>query len=382
VFDLSDAQKTARAWARDFAESEVAPRAAAMDAAGEFPRDLLARMFDAGLMGMLVPAAHGGRGLGMLEYATAVEELARADGSAALVACIHSSLVTALLAEFASDAQRERWLRPLATRSAGAFALTEADPSAPTKAEERGGEFVVTGSKNYITNAPVADAVLLFAVTGRVETEKDGKRVSRDEVSALLVEADAKGLSRSSAGPKVGLSAAPVGRLDFDGVRVPADRVVGKRGAGFAMAMKALDGGRIAAAAMGVGIGQAALDAARTYAQERVTAGQPIAKHQAVQFLVAEAATRIAAARALAYHAALAADRGEAVTELAAQAKLFASEAASFAASRCLQVHGGAGVVRGLHPAERCFRDARVLEIIEGTSEIQKLVIAGHELRR
>jgi len=169
VFDLSDGQKGTRAWARDFAEREVAPRAAAMDAAGEFPRDLLARMFDAGLMGMLVQEAHGGRGLPMLEYATAVEELARADGSAALVACIHSSLVTALLAEFASDAQKERWLRPLATRSVGAFALTEADPASPTRADERDGAFVVAGSKNYITNAPVADLVLVFARHGEDE---------------------------------------------------------------------------------------------------------------------------------------------------------------------------------------------------------------------
>ncbi|MBM3307278.1 MAG: acyl-CoA dehydrogenase family protein [Candidatus Eisenbacteria bacterium] len=383
MFDVSDAQKSVRAWAREFAEREVAPRAAAMDAAGEFPRELVGLMFDAGLMGMLVPAAHGGRGARTLEYATAVEELARADASTALVMCIHSSLVTALLAEFASDAIKARWLGRLATRSVGAFALTEDDPSSPTRAEERDGGFVVTGSKSYITNGPIADVVLVFAVTGRIETEKDGKRVSRDEVSAFLVDGGATGLSRSSVGPKLGLSAAPVGRLRFDGVRVPADRMVGGRGAGFAMAMKALDGGRIAAAAMGVGIAQAALDGAKAYAKARVTQGQPIAKHQAVQFMIAEAATRLEAARALAYHAALAADRGDAaVTELAAQAKLFASEAASFAASRCLQVHGGAGVVRGLHAAERCFRDARVLEIIEGTSEIQKLVVAGHELRR
>lgn len=383
MFDLSDSQKKTRAWARDFAEREIAPAAAARDAAGEFPRDLIDRMFGAGLMGMLVPQASGGRGAGMVEYATAVEEVARADGSAALVMCIHSSLVTALLSEFASDAMKKAWLAPLATKSVGAFALTEEDPSKPTTAADEGGSFVVTGTKTYITNGPVADLVVLFAVTGRTETEKDGKRVSRDEVSALLVDADSRGLARSSVGPKLGLSAAPVGRLAFDGVRVPADRLVGKRGAGFGMAMKALDGGRIGAAAMGVGVGQAALDAATRYAKERVTQGQAIAKLQAVQFLVAEAATRLEAARALTYQAALAADRGDGpVTEIAAQAKLFASEAASYVASKCLQVHGGAGIVRGLHPAERCFRDARVLEIIEGTSEIQKLVVAGHELRR
>lgn len=382
MFDLSDTQKKTRAWARDFAEREIAPRAAAMDAEGTFPRDLIGRMFDAGLMGMLVPPDAGGRGAGMVDYATAVEEVARADGSSALVMCIHSSLVTALLSEFASDAMKAAWLAPLATKAVGAFALTEEDPSKPTAAVEDGASFVVDGTKTYITNGPVADLIVLFAVTGQTETEKDGKRIRKDEVSALLVDAGSQGLSRSSVGPKLGLSAAPVGRLEFKGVRVPADRLVGKRGAGFGMAMKALDGGRIAAAAMGVGVGQAALDSATRYARERVTQGQAIAKHQAVQFLVAEAATRLEAARALTYQAALAADRGGPVSEIAAQAKLFASEAASFVASKCLQVHGGAGVVRGLHPAERCFRDARVLEIIEGTSEIQKLVVAGHELRR
>ncbi|MFH1502131.1 MAG: acyl-CoA dehydrogenase family protein [Candidatus Eisenbacteria bacterium] len=381
MFDLTDTQKNTRGWAREFAEREIAPNAASMDKAGDFPRDVMRAMLEAGLMGMLVPQEYGGRGATMLEYATAVEEVARADASASLVMAIHSSLVTALLSEFASEEMKKAHLPALATKSVGAFALTEEDPSDPTRAEDEGKTFSATGTKMYITNGPVADLIVLFAITGQVEVEKGGKTSTRDEVSALLVDAPVEGLVRSSAGSKLGLSAAPVGRLAFDGVKIPATRLVGERGQGFRMAMKALDGGRIAAAAMGVGIGQAALEAAVRYARTRVTQGQPIAKFQAVQFMIAEASTRLEAARSLTYQAASMADRGEPVTKIAAQAKLFASEAASFVASRSLQVHGGAGVVRDLHPVERYLRDARVLEIIEGTSEIQKLVVAGQELK-
>ncbi len=381
MFDLTEGQQRTRERIRAFAESEIAPLAASMDRAGDFPRELLRAMFQNGLMSILVPAAYGGRGAPMLDYVTAVEEVARADASSALVMSIHSSLVTALLSEFASDSMKEAYLPRLAEKSVGAFALTDENPSSPTKALETGRAFVANGTKMYITNGPVADIVLLFAVTGEVEVEKGGKTTKRDEVSALLLEAPSEGLTRSSAGTKLGLSAAPVGRLVFKDVSIPADRLVGERGAGFRMAMRALDGGRIAAAAMGVGIGQAALDAATAYARTRVTQGQPISRFQAVQLMVAEASTRLEAARALTYQAASMADRGEPITKVAAQAKLFASETASFVASKALQVHGGSGVVRDLHAVERYFRDARVLEIIEGTSEIQKLVVAGQELR-
>jgi len=214
------------------------------------------------------------------------------------------------------------------------------------------------------------------------ETERDGKVRTRDEMSALLVDTDhADGLTCTQVEGKMGLTAAPVGRLVFRDVSIPASHLVGERGEGLRMAMKALETGRIGAAAMAVGIGQAALEAARSYANTRVTGGRPIAKFQAVQLMIAESATRLEAARALTYQAASAADRGESISELAAMAKLFASETASFVASKALQVHGGSGLVRELHPVERYFRDARVMEIIEGTSEIQKLVVAGHELK-
>ena len=274
-------------------------------------------------------------------------------------------------------------LPDLASGKVGSFALTEEDPTAPTRAEASGDAFSVTGTKMYITNGPIADVVIVFAVTGVTESERDGKLVQKDEVSALLVDSDhSDGLPRFNIEDRMGLRAAPVGRLVFKDVSVPASHIVGERGAGFRMAMKVLDAGRIGAAAMAVGVGQAALEAATAYATSRVTQGRPIAKFQAVQLMVAEAATRLEAARALTYQAARALDRGEPVSETAAMAKLFASEAASFVASRALQVHGGSGIVGGLHPVERYFRDARVLEIIEGTSEIQKLVVAGHELRR
>ncbi|MCK4680873.1 acyl-CoA dehydrogenase family protein, partial [bacterium] len=347
-----------------------------------YDRAVIDAMFEAGLMGLLVPEQYGGRGLSALEYVTAVEELARCDASTALVMSIHSSLVTALIAEFASDEMKDAVLPKLASGKVGAFALTEEDPSVPTKADPTGDAFTANGTKMYITNGPVADLIVLFAVTGVTETERDGKVRKRDEVSALLIDADrADGLTRTQIEGKMGLTAAPVGRLVFRDVSIPASRLVGERGAGFRMAMRALDAGRIGAAAMAVGIGQAALEAARSYATTRVTGGRPIAKFQAVQLLVAESATRLEAARALTYQAASAADRGEPISELAAMAKLFASETASFVASKALQVHGGSGIVQELHPVERYFRDARVMEIIEGTSEIQKLVVAGHELK-
>jgi butyryl-CoA dehydrogenase len=382
MFDLNDQQKETRAWAREFAEREVLPRAAEMDRAATYDRAIIEAMFEVGLMGLLVPGQYGGRELSVLEYVTAVEELARCDASTALVMSIHSSLVTALIAQFASDEMKGAVLPDLASRKVGAFALTEEDPSVPTKADPIGDAFTANGTKMYITNGPVADIIVLFAVTGVTETERDGKVRRRDEVSALLVDTDrADGLTRTQIEGKMGLTAAPVGRLVFRDVSIPASRLVGERGEGFKMAMSVLNAGRIGAAAMAVGIGQAALEAARSYATTRVTGGRPIAKFQAVQLMVAEAATRLEAARALTYQAASAADRGEPISELAAMAKLFASETASFVASKALQVHGGSGLVRELHPVERYFRDARVMEIIEGTSEIQKLVVAGHEFR-
>jgi alkylation response protein AidB-like acyl-CoA dehydrogenase len=381
MFDLNDQQKETRAWAREFAEREVLPRAAEMDRSATYDRAVIEAMFKAGLMGLLVPEQYGGRGLSALEHATAVEELARCDASTALVMSIHSSLVAALIAEFASDEMKDAVLPGLASSKVGAFALTEEDPSVPTKADPAGDAFTANGTKMYITNGPVADLIVLFAVTGVTETERDGKVRQRDEVSALLVDADAAGLTCTQIDGKMGLTAAPVGRMVFRDVSIPASRLVGERGEGLRMAMSMLNVGRIGAAAMAVGIGQAALEAARSYATTRVTGGRPIAKFQAVQLMVAESATRLEAARALTYQAASAADRGEPISELAAMAKLFASETASFVASKALQVHGGSGLVRELHPVERYFRDARVMEIIEGTSEIQKLVVAGHELK-
>ena len=382
MFDLNDQQKETRAWAREFAEREVLPRAAEMDRTATYDHTIIEAMFEAGLMGLLVPEQYGGRELSTLDYTTAVEELARCDASTALVMSIHSSLVTALIAEFASEEMKGAVLPGLASGKLGAFALTEEDPSVPTKADLADDAFTANGTKMYITNGPVADAIVLFAVTGVTETERDGKVKKRDEVSALLVDTNhADGLTRTQVEGKMGLAAAPVGRMVFRDVSIPASRLIGERGAGFTMAMKVLDAGRIGAAAMAVGIGQAALEAARSYATTRVTGGRPIAKFQAVQLMVAEAATRLEAARALTYQAASAADRGEPISELAAMAKLFASETASFVASKALQVHGGSGIIQELHPVERYFRDARVMEIIEGTSEIQKLVVAGHELK-
>jgi butyryl-CoA dehydrogenase len=380
--DLNGHLTDIRNWARDFAEHEVAPRAAEMDRTGLYDTGVIDAMFAAGMMGMLVPSAYGGRGASAIEYISVVEELARADASTALVMSIHNSLVVGLLTEFASDEVKARVLPALAKNKVGAFALTELDPASPTRAVERDGAFVVNGTKMYITNGPVADVIILFAVTGEVESERGGKLVKRDELSAILVEdASADGLVRENIGGRLGLTAAPVGRLEFDRVEVPVDNVIGKRGGGFPMAMRVLDGGRIGAAAMAVGVAQASVEAARTYATSRISQGKAISSFQGIQFIIAEIATKLSAARALTYEAAREMDKGAPITKIAAQAKLFASETASFVASKALQVHGGSGVVRDLHPIERLFRDARVMEIIEGTSEIQKLIVASCELK-
>jgi butyryl-CoA dehydrogenase len=380
--DLDEHLTGMRAWAREFAEHEVAPRAAEMDRTGRYDASVIDEMFAAGMMGMLVPSEYGGKGSAALEYVTVVEELARADASTALVMSIHNSLAVGLINGFASDEVKARVLPLLATKKVGAFALTELDPGAPTRAEERGGVFVIDGTKMYITNGPIADVIIVFAVTGKVEVEKGGKTVKKDELSALLLEdGDAKGLRRENIGGRLGLTAAPVGRLEFDRVEVPVGSVIGERGAGFRMATRVLDGGRVGAAAMAVGVAQASVEEARSYATSRISQGRTISSFQGVQFMIAEIVTKLSAARALTYEAAREMDKGAPITKIAAQAKLFASETASFVASKALQVHGGSGVVRDLHPIERLFRDARVLEIIEGTSEIQKLIVAGCELK-
>lgn len=380
--DLNGHLTDIRTWAREFAENEVAPRAAEMDWTGRYDTSVIDEMFAAGMMGMLVPSKYGGRGASALEYISVVEELARADASTALVMSIHNSLVVALLDEFACDEVKARVLPSLATDKVGAFALTELDPAAPTRAVERDGTFFVDGTKMYITNGPVADVIVLFAVTGQVEGERHGRPVVRDEFSAILIESgESEGLRRENIGGRLGLTAAPVGKLEFDGLRVPVANVIGKRGGGFRMAMRVLDGGRVGAAAMAVGVAQASVEAARSYATSRISQGKTISSFQGIQFMIAEIVTKLSAARALTYEAARQMDKGAAITKIAAQAKLFASETASFVASKALQVHGGSGVVRGLHPVERLFRDARVMEIIEGTSEIQKLIVAGCELK-
>ena len=238
MFDVNDQQKETRAWAREFAEREVKPRAAAMDGNGVYDRAVIDAMFEAGLMGLLVPERYGGRGLSALEYVTAVEELARCDASTALVMSIHSSLVTVLIAAFASDEIRDAVLPDLATKKVGSFALTEEDPTEPTRAEDVGDAFRASGTKMYITNGPIADLIVLFAVTGVTESERHGKVVKRDEISALLVDVEhTEGLTCSDIEGKMGLTAAPVGRLVFSDVSIPSSHLVGERGAGFKMAL-------------------------------------------------------------------------------------------------------------------------------------------------
>jgi alkylation response protein AidB-like acyl-CoA dehydrogenase len=372
-FELTPDQQAIRAAARDFADAELGDRIAPFDERHEFPREIVAKLGSLGFLGVLVSPDYGGAGLDYVSYALIVAELCRGDASVGITMWAHNSLGTNHIALHASEAQKRTYLPALATGQVlGAWGLTEpgsgSDAAAlRTRAELRGDHWMLNGSKAFITNATVAQTAVVMA-----RTEPDpGAR----GISAFILEKGMPGFTVAKPYRKLGLHASDTAELIFEDARVPAENLIGARGAGFRQAKAVLEGGRIAMAAMGVGIAEAAVDQAVKYMKQRTAFGRTLAAFNGLQGMIADLATEVEAARLLMLRAAYLKDRGQPAMQAAAMAKVFASEVAMKAATKAVQVHGGAGYITEF-PVERIFRDAKLTEIGEGTSEIQRLVIA------
>ncbi|WP_374773264.1 acyl-CoA dehydrogenase family protein [Streptomyces sp. NBC_01310] len=370
--ELSEEQSAVRRLAREFTEREVAPYAAAWDRAESVDRAIVKKLGALGFLGLTVPEAYGGAGGDHLAYVLVTEELGRGDSAVRGIVSVSLGLVAKTIAAWGTEEQKQEWLPRLCSGDAlGCFGLTEPGTgsdagSLTTRAVRDGGAYVLDGSKMFITNGTWADVVLLFARTG----DEPGHR----GVSAFLVPTDTPGLTRREIHGKLGLRGQATAELVLDGVRVPASAMLGPEGKGFSVAMSALAKGRMSVAAGCVGIAQAALDAAVSYAAQREQFGKPIAQHQLVQELIADISVDVDAARLLTWRVADLIDRGQPFATESSTAKLFASEAAVRAASNALQVHGGYGYIDE-YPAGKLLRDARVMTLYEGTSQIQKLLI-------
>jgi len=374
--DLTPDQKAFQATAQRFAREIVAHRAAGIDKSGEFPADVLHAAAQHGLLGVTIPAAWGGAGRDYVSYALAIEAIAKASATVAVSLSVTNSLVAEVIAHAGRDQQRERWLRPLATGAAiGAFALSEPDAGTDaanqkTKAVRLEDGYRITGRKVWVANAEEASVAIVFACT------RPGLR--GQGVTAFLVPMDAPGIRRTARADSLGVRGLGCMDLDLD-VTVGEDQVIGLVDQGFPLAMWALQGGRVAIAAQALGIGEAALDEALAYAKQREQFGQPIGNYQAIQWMLADMATELAAARMLTLKAAAAKDRQEKSTVEASMAKLAASEAAHKAADKAMQILASAGYRRG-SVVERLFRDVRATEIYQGTSEAQRMIIAANVL--
>ena len=377
-FELSDEQQLIRDAVREFAEAEVTPIAAEIDRDHRFPYELMPRLAEMNLMGMPYPEKEGGAGADYVSYVIAIEELSRACASTGIILSAHTSLATWPIFKFGTEAQKERYLHDMASgRRLGAFALTE--PAAGTDAGAgtatatlHADGYALNGSKMFITNAPYADVYIAFAKT-------DPERGARG-LSAFIIEKDTPGFSVGEAEHKLGIRASSTPPVYFSDCRVPKEALLGGEGDGFKIAMQTLDGGRIGVSAQALGIAQAALDASVAYAKERVQFGKPIATLQAIQWMIADMATEIDAARLLVYRAASCVDNGKPYSTEGAMAKLFASETATRVAGKAIQIHGGYGYTES-YPVERNYRDAKITELYEGTSEVQRMVIARSTLR-
>jgi len=372
-FDLTAEQQAVRTLARDFARSEVAPVIRHFDEAHEFPAEILTRLGATGLLGALVPEEYGGAALDYVSYALAVEELCRVDASVGITMWAHNSLCTNHITLFGSKEQKARYLSPLARgETLGAWGLTEAGSGSDaaamkSRAVREGDHFVLDGSKAFITNAGVGGVTVVMAVTDPERRQKG--------ISAFILERGMPGFGAGKPYRKLGLHASNTAELHFDGVRVPAENLCGELHMGFVNTMQVLEGGRVAMAAMGVGIAQGALDEALKYMKQRSAFGRTLAEFNGLQGMIADIGTEVEAARLLTLRAAALKDRGQPVRAAASMAKVFASEVAMKAATKSLQIHGGAGYITEF-PIERMFRDAKITEIGEGTSEVQRLVIA------
>jgi butyryl-CoA dehydrogenase len=376
--ELNEEQVMLRDTVRRFAAEVVAPRAREIDASGDFPIDYFRQAGELGLAGVCVPEEFGGAGMDMVSYCVAIEEISKVCASSGVILSVNNSLVCDPLMRYATDEQKREFLAPLAAgRKLGCFALTEPDAGSDaaalkTTAKRDGDDYVLNGGKVFITNGTHADTALVFATVDPALKHRG--------ITAFIVAMDSPGFSRGHHEYKLGVQASGTTQLYFDNLRVPARQRLGEEGKGFGVAMSTLDGGRIGIAAQAVGIAQGAFEAALKYAKEREQFGHPIADFQAIQFYLADMAMELDAARLLVYKAAWAKENAKRCTLEAAQAKLFASEMAQRVTNKALQIHGGYGYTRD-YDVERFFRDARITEIYEGTSEIQKLVIADAVLK-
>ncbi|HLG71826.1 MAG TPA: acyl-CoA dehydrogenase [Chloroflexota bacterium] len=377
-FRLSDEQELIRRTARDFAESHIAPIAAEIDRDERFPIDTVRQLGELGLMGMNVPPEYGGAEADFVSHALAMEEVSRACAAHGVIMSVNNSLVCWPIAEFGTEEQKRKYLPDLATaRKLGSFSLSEpgsgSDSAAlQTSAVLDGDHYVLNGTKAWVSNGGQAAVYVLFCRTDKTSKHRG--------ISCLIVDRDTPGLTVGAKEKTMGIRASSTVQLTFEDARVSKANLLGREGQGFEIAMKTLDGGRFGIAAQAVGIAQACLDEALRYAQERQAFDQPIGNFQAIRSMLADMATSIQAARWLTLHAAFCRDTGQPFTKWGSMAKLFASRAAVECADMNLQIHGGVGYTRDF-PAERHYRDAKILEIYEGTSQIQRVVIAEHLLR-
>ncbi|HYP29455.1 MAG TPA: acyl-CoA dehydrogenase [Blastocatellia bacterium] len=377
-FELNEEQQQIKQSIREFAEAELLPHVMEWDESQRFPLELLPKFAELGIMGVIFPEEYGGAGMGYVEYSVIIEELARVDPSIALAIAAHNSLGGNHIFIAGSEEQRAKYLTPLARGEYfGAWGLTEPSSgsdasSMRTTAARRNGGWVLNGSKNFITNARFAGTTVALAISDRT--------AGSHGISAFIVEKDTPGFSIAKKENKVGMRASDTAALVFDDCFVPDKNLLGEPGQGFIQAMKVLDGGRISIAALAVGIAQGAYEAALRYAKERHQFGKPIAEFQAIQFKLADMATQIDAARLLTYRAAVLKNQGKVVTRESSIAKLYASEIAVRVAEESVQVHGGYGYIKD-YPAEKFWRDSKLCTIGEGTSEVQRTVIARQLLR-
>lgn len=373
IFELTEEQRMIRDAARDFAQQELKPGVIERDEHQQFPAEQIKKLGELGFLGMMVDPRYNGAGLDAVSYVLVMEELSKIDASASVVVSVNNSLVCYGLEAYGTEAQKEKYLKPLAAGTQiGAFCLSEPEAgsdatSQRTTAEDKGDHYLLNGTKNWITNGSTASTYIVIAQTDPAKGHRG--------INALIVE---KGMEGFTVGPKenkMGIRGSDTHSLLFDHVKVPKENRIGDDGFGFKFAMKVLEGGRIGIASQALGIASGAFELARNYAKERQTFGKPIADHQAIQFKLADMATKIEAARLLCLKAAWLKDNGQPYARAAAMAKLFAAEAAMEITVEAVQIHGGYGYVKEYH-VERLMRDAKITQIYEGTSEIQRMVIA------
>jgi len=370
---LSELQQQILEMTRSFARERLAPGAAERDRQHRFPREELTEMGELGLLGMLVPEAYGGSDTGVLAYAIAVEEIAAGDGACSTIMSVHSSVGCVPILKFGTEEQRQRFLPKLASGEwIGGFALTEPQAGSDasnlkTRARREGDHYVIDGAKQFITSGKNGHVIIVFAVTD--------PSAGKNGITAFIVPTDTPGYEVLRVEEKLGLNASDTCQIAFNGMKIPVENRLGEEGEGYRIALSNLEGGRIGIAAQSVGMAQAAFEAARDYAGERKAFGKAIAEHQAVAFRLADMATQIEAARQLVWHAASLREAGIPCISQASMAKLFASEMVERVCSDAIQIHGGYGYMRD-YPVERIYRDARICQIYEGTSDVQRMVIA------